>query len=97
MKNHFPLVLHRKLHMPKLECQIKEILNKYKNVKFSKNITDATKNADLIIIHTEWNEFKELNLKKLLKNKKVIVYDMRNIYSAEKMKKIGIKYHAIGR
>ena len=75
----------------------KEILNKYKNVKFSKNITDATKNADLIIIHTEWNEFKELNLKKLLKNRKVIVYDMRNIYSAEKMKKIGIKYHAIGR
>ena len=75
----------------------KKDIEKYKNVNFSKNVVDATKKADLIIIHTEWNEFKQLNVKKLTKNKNVIVYDMRNIYSPEKMKKNGIKYYGIGR
>jgi len=75
----------------------KKELKKFKNVNFSNNVLDATKKADLIIIHTEWNEFKQLNLKKLTKNKNVIVYDMRNIYSPEKMKKNGIKYYGIGR
>ena len=75
----------------------KKELDKYKNVNFSKNVVDATKKADLIILHTEWNEFKQLNLKKLAKNKNVIIYDMRNIYSPEKMKKNGIKYYGIGR
>ena len=75
----------------------KKELNKFKNVNFSNNLLDATKKADLIIIHTEWNEFKQLNLKKLTKNKSVIVYDMRNIYSPEKMKKNGIKYYGIGK
>jgi len=75
----------------------KKELAKFKNVNFSKNVVDATKKADLIIIHTEWNEFKQLNFKKLTKNKYVIVYDMRNIYSPEKMKRNGIKYYGIGK
>ena len=75
----------------------KKELHKFKKVNYSKNIVNATKKADLIIIHTEWNEFKHLNLKKLIKNKNVIIYDMRNIYSPEKMKKNGIKYYGIGK
>ena len=75
----------------------KKELHKFKKVNYSKNIVNATKKADLIIIHTEWNEFKQLNLKKLIKNKNVIIYDMRNIYSPEKMKKYGIKYYGIGK
>ncbi len=75
----------------------KKEIEKFKNVNFSKNVVDATKKSDLIILHTEWNEFKQLNVKKLTKNKNVIVYDMRNIYSPEKMKKNGIKYYGIGR
>jgi len=75
----------------------KKELEKFKNVNFSANVSEATKKADLLIIHTEWNEFKQLNLKKIIKNKNVIVYDMRNIYSPEKMKKNGIKYYGIGR
>ena len=75
----------------------KKELDKYKNVKFSNKVSEVIKKADLIIVHTEWNEFKQLNLKKLIKNKNVIVYDMRNIYSPEKMKKIGVKYYGIGR
>ena len=44
--------------------------------------------SDLIIIHTEWNEFKLLNFRKIVKKNKFVVYDMRNIYSVHKMKKI---------
>ena len=70
---------------------------KLKNVKFENNIRNACKLSDLIIIHTEWNEFKHIDLKKIVKKKNFIIYDMRNIYSPEKMKKQNIKYFGVGR
>ncbi len=70
---------------------------KLKNVKFCKNISSACQKSDLIIIHTEWNEFKILNFKRLVKKNNFSVYDMRNIYSPTKMKKEKIKYFGIGR
>ena len=75
----------------------KNILDKIKNVKFHKSISSACYKTDLIIIHTEWNDFKSLNFKNLVKKKNFIVYDMRNIYSPEKMFKNRIKYFGIGR
>ena len=51
----------------------------------------------MIIIHTEWNEFKLLNFKKIVKKNKFIIYDLRNLYSPFRMKKNGIKYFGIGR
>ena len=68
-----------------------------KNVKFSKSITLACHNADLVILHTEWNDFKLLNFKKLVKKSNFKIFDMRNIYSPLKMKKLNIKYFGIGR
>ncbi len=70
---------------------------KYKNVFFMKKISEACKNSDLIILHTEWNEFKNLNFKKLVKKKNFIIYDMRNIYSPKKMLNSNINYFGIGR
>jgi len=67
-----------------------------KNVKFSNNINSAIKKSDLIIIHTEWNDFKSINFKKEVQNKKFIIFDMRNIYSSTKMKKLNIKYFGVG-
>ena len=72
-------------------------LDRIKNVKFRKNIKDACKNSDLIIIHTEWNDYKQLNFKKLVKKKSFKVYDLRNIYSQSKMLNNGIDYFSIGR
>ncbi len=69
---------------------------KFKNVIFSSNIKDAIKRSDLIIIHTEWNDFKNINFKKDVKNKKFSIFDMRNIYSVDKMKDNKIKYFSIG-
>ena len=74
----------------------KEFL-KIKNVSYINNIKDSVKDSDLVIIHTEWNDFKSINFKNLVKNKKFIIYDMRNIFSPNKIKKMGFKYFGIGR
>ncbi len=68
-----------------------------KNVKYSNSLSAACLNSDLIILHTEWNEFKLLNFKKLVKKNNFKVFDMRNLYSPSKMKKLNIKYFGIGR
>ena len=74
----------------------KDQFEKLKNVSFSNNINLAIKNSDLIIIHTEWNDFKSINFKKLVQNKKFIIFDMRNIYSHMKMKELRIEYFGVG-
>ena len=74
----------------------KNDFKKIKNVKFSENINSAIKNANLIIIHTEWNDFKSIDFNKEIKNKKFIIFDMRNIYSPFKMKEQKIKYFSVG-
>ncbi len=75
----------------------KKEIDKINNVEFCKNIPLACLKSDLIIIHTEWNVFKLLNFKKLVKKKKFSIFDMRNIYSPSKMKQMKIKYFGIGR
>ena len=61
-----------------------------------KNISAACYKSDLIVIHTEWNEFKLLNFKKIVKKNNFIIYDLRNVYSPAKMfkNKISIKFLA---
>ena len=68
-----------------------------KNVKYFDKIKPACLNSDLIILHTEWNDFKLLNFRKLVNKKNFKVYDMRNMYSPSKMKKLNINYFGIGR
>ena len=75
----------------------KKVFKNLKNVKFFNDISSACYKSDLIIIHTEWNEFKLLNFKKIVKKKQFIIYDMRNVYSPTKMHKDKIKYFSIGR
>jgi len=75
----------------------KKEFSKLKNILFCNNVNDACKNVDLVIIHTEWEEFKALDFKKLYKKKKFKIYDMRNLYSVELMKKKGFNYYSIGR
>jgi len=75
----------------------KKEFNKFKNINYCSNIKEACKNSDLLVIHTEWNEFKQLNFKNIVKKKKFKIYDMRNLYSPNKMKKNKIDYFCIGR
>ena len=75
----------------------KKEFRKIKNVSFESSIKKSLEGADLVIIHTEWNDFKSLNFKKYIKRKKFIIYDMRNIYSPAKLKSQGFNYFSIGR
>jgi len=75
----------------------KDILDKIKNVNFQKSIILTCQKSDLIIIHTEWNEYKQLNFKKLVNKRNFKIYDMRNLYSPHKMAKEKIQYYSIGR
>ena len=67
-----------------------------KSIKFCENENEVIKNSSLLVILTEWNQFKNLdllNVKKLMK--KPIILDLRNIYSKE-ITKLGFKYYSIG-
>ena len=68
-----------------------------KQVKYCKNISSACLKSDLIVLHTEWNDFRLLNFKKLVKKDTFKIFDMRNIYSPVKMKNQKIDYFSIGR
>ncbi len=71
---------------------------KKKNIFFFNNLYSATENIDLIVIHTEWDEFKNLDFKKILKkNRKINIYDLRNLYDTNYFKNKKISYYSIGR
>ena len=74
----------------------KKDFNKIKNVSYENSIKKSVEGSDLVIIHTEWNDFKSINFKKLVKGKKFKVYDMRNIYSKSKVEAQGFKYYSVG-
>ncbi|AXA36629.1 MAG: UDP-glucose/GDP-mannose dehydrogenase family protein [Candidatus Sumerlaea chitinivorans] len=68
------------------------------DVVFCKSAYDAAENVDAVVIVTDWNEFKLLNLDKLReKMKQPIIFDGRNIYQPERVKKYGFEYVSIGR
>ena len=75
----------------------KKEFKKIKNVTYENSIKKSILKSDLVIIHTDWNDFKSINFKNLTKKKKFIIFDMRNIYSPIKIKKMGFKYFSLGR
>jgi UDPglucose 6-dehydrogenase len=67
-------------------------------VKWTRNAYDAMTGADGVVILTEWNEFRALDLarsKALLKHP--LMVDLRNIYTPREMRDAGFEYHSIGR
>ena len=75
----------------------KKEFKKIKNVNFAKTINYAVKGSDLVILHTEWNDFKSIDFKKLNPSKKLKIFDMRNIFSPLKIKSQGFEYFGIGK
>ncbi len=69
-----------------------------KDVVFCKDSYSVCRNSDCLVILTEWNEFKELDLKKVKKLlSQPVIIDGRNIYDPKKMKALGFRYFSIGR
>jgi UDPglucose 6-dehydrogenase len=68
------------------------------DVELCKDPYDMAKDSDALIVVTEWNEFKQLDLEKLKDLLKTpMIYDGRNIYDPGVMKEMGFTYRAIGR
>jgi UDPglucose 6-dehydrogenase len=80
---------------PEGMAQAREVLS---NVTYADGPYDCAKGADVLVIVTEWEQFRALDLDaiKAAMNKPVIV-DLRNIYPAEEMKKHGFAYTGVGR
>ena len=68
------------------------------SVEYCNSAYDAATNADAIVLVTEWNEFKFLNLERLrgLMRRPVVV-DGRNLWQPERMRRLGFEYYSIGR
>jgi len=75
--------------------QAKKVL---KNVYYGKDPYDTIKGCNILVILTEWDEFKELDknkIKSLLKESNIV--DGRNLYDSKEMKEIGFNYIGVGR
>jgi len=78
--------------MDKVKTEIGE------DITYCEDIYDAAREADCVILMTEWNEFKEIDwhkVKQVMKNPAVL--DGRNIYDPEKLRQLGFKYTGMGR
>jgi UDPglucose 6-dehydrogenase len=85
-----------KTYDPAAMDKAKAILKK--GVKFCKDAYDVARDCDCLVIATEWNEFKELDLKKIKKlMRQPVIIDGRNIYNPAEVKKLGFTYAGIGR
>jgi UDPglucose 6-dehydrogenase len=71
---------------------------KITGIEFCEDAYEAAKDAELLIILTEWNEFKQLDLSKIKTLMKTpIILDGRNIYNPVEVKRLGFVYQGVGR
>jgi UDPglucose 6-dehydrogenase len=76
----------------------KEAKKHFPDLKLCKSPLETARGAHCLVVLTEWNEFKELDLAKLKKvMKEPNLVDGRNIYDPKKARKLGFNYRGIGR
>jgi UDPglucose 6-dehydrogenase len=67
-------------------------------VVFAGSPYEAAQDADAAVLVTEWNEFKYLNLERLRGLlRRPVIFDGRNLYEPERMRRLGFEYHSVGR
>ncbi len=70
----------------------------FPSIEYVESAYELADNADALVLVTEWNEFRQLNMEKICRSMKTpVLFDGRNIYDPHKMKKIGFTYYGIGR
>jgi len=68
------------------------------SILYCRDVYDAAKGSDCLVVMTEWNEFKELDFKRIKKLlKRPAIVDGRNIYDPSRMKELGFTYTGMGR
>ncbi|HET7876597.1 MAG TPA: UDP-glucose/GDP-mannose dehydrogenase family protein [Methylomirabilota bacterium] len=67
-------------------------------VTFGDSAYEAARDADALALVTEWNEFKFLNLERIRGLlRRPLIFDGRNLYEPERMRRLGFEYYSIGR
>lgn len=69
----------------------------FKNIEFCEDLYETLKDANLIVVATEWNEYKSIDfdkIKKLSKCRKIV--DLRNLFDVNEVENLGFKYFYIG-
>ena len=75
--------------------EARELLN---DIEFCSDAYEVAAGSDAIVLLTEWNEFRALDLAKIKGNRATLtMVDLRNVYRPEDMAAEGIAYHSIGR
>jgi UDPglucose 6-dehydrogenase len=70
----------------------------FKDVEWCDDIYSAASDADIIVVLTEWNEFRGLDFLKLKSVVRgAVIMDFRNLYSPEDVARAGFDYHSLGR
>jgi UDPglucose 6-dehydrogenase len=68
------------------------------DIKYCKDSYDAAEGSDALLLITEWNQFRNLDLIKLKELLRLpVIIDLRNVYEPQKMKELGIRYAGVGR
>ena len=68
------------------------------DIGYCTNEFEAAKNADILIIVTEWNIFRSIDLQKIYNVMNTpVIFDTRNVLYKEEVQKKGFVYHSIGR
>ena len=68
------------------------------DVVYCQDLYKAIEGADAVVLMTEWNEYRALDLARVKKSMKTPIFiDLRNVYAPEKMKAAGFFYHSVGR
>ncbi len=80
---------------PEAMDEAKKMLN---DIEWCENAYDTMPDADCLVIITEWNEFRNLGLKRMKETlKSPVMVDLRNIYNPDEMTEAGFNYSCIGR
>jgi UDPglucose 6-dehydrogenase len=67
-------------------------------IGYHNDVYEACDGADAVVIVTEWNEFRNLDLERVMRLlKQPHFFDLRNIYAPQKMATLGFRYHSVGR
>jgi UDPglucose 6-dehydrogenase len=67
-------------------------------IRYEKDAYDVADGADALVLATEWNQFRRLDLQRIKEQlKKPIFIDLRNVYDPDQMKRLGFIYSGVGR
>ncbi|MBC6404083.1 MAG: UDP-glucose/GDP-mannose dehydrogenase family protein, partial [Hyphomonadaceae bacterium] len=77
---------------------MEEARHQLEGITYTNNPYDCVKDADAVVIVTEWDQFRALDLDRIKSRmRSPIVVDLRNIYNPEDTRSLGFKYVSVGR